>query len=561
LKGYDEYYHKDTNSSEYIWLQAEFNISEIQLHEDKLCEILKIEAQDTSLVKLFSVVNITWKNETKASNFYSVTIYNDFPFYKYIYDKETGITLLKVANELLEEVTVDNYKKLLKSGQKTLTKKEFEAAIALKLKKIATFTIPKINFWKPSKEYLINEIIDLEKFKIDTEISIPLKNIFNISGYKNDLEISKIIDKAISKPEFKAELQSNLSQSITTYINKIWKEHKINIKINIDGSNCSVHVEDKDREFKYYSMKQRSDGFNQFISLILSLSTSNENEELKNNIILLDEPEIHLHPSGVRYMRDEILKIGKNNFVLVSTHSHYMVDTNTPERHFIISKNKMKTSINQVSESATMNDDQVLANAFGLSLFKELLPQNIIIVEGGDDKVIFSHVLSKVYPSFFYSIKSAGGASKVYSLASILLSEELSSFFILDDDKDGRDAKKDILLNLKGGYSINNVFTIKDLLNNLPEKSTIEDLLPKNFIKKFFEEEMKHEFLLDKDLPIIFQIKNEDNKLKENKEQLNALKIKLSEKFIIDYDTKAKLEKNTPVLVALMKALIDKMQK
>ena len=85
-------------------------------------------------------------------------------------------------------------------------------------------------------------------------------------------------------------------------------------------------------------------------------------------------------------MRDEILKIGKKNFVFVSTHSHYMIDTAIPERHFIVSKNQMKTEIKQIGEATSMNDDQVLANAFGLRLFKELLPQNILVVEGGDDK-------------------------------------------------------------------------------------------------------------------------------------------------------------------------------
>jgi hypothetical protein len=218
----------------------------------------------------------------------------------------------------------------------------------------------------------------------------------------------------------------------------------------------------------------------------------------------------------------------------------------------------MKTSINQISETTTMNDDQVLANAFGLSLFKELLPQNIFIVEGGDDKAIISHVLSKLFPSYFYSIKSAGGASKVYSLASILLSEGLNSIFILDDDKEGRDNKKEILTHLKSGFNNNNVYTIKDLLPSLPDKSTLEDLLPKDFVRSFFEEEMNEPFLLNKELPIIFQIKNENIKLKENKEQLNSLKLKLSDKFIETYNTKAKLEKDVPELVTLVSALINK---
>ena len=197
---------------------------------------------------------------------------------------------------------------------------------------------------------------------------------------------------------------------------------------------------------------------------------------------------------------------------------------------------------------------------YRISIFKELLPKNIVIVEGGDDKIIFSHVLSKICPSFFCTIKSAGGASKIYSIASILLNEDLKSIFLLDDDKEGKDAKKDIISKLKNGYNKDNVFTLKDLIPTLPDNSTLEDLLPIKFIKDFFDNEMGHEFEFDNLKPIIFQIKNQDENLKNNKEQLMSKKIKLSEKFISEFDNKQKLEENTPLLVSLVNAFVNKIQ-
>ena len=142
--------------------------------------------------------------------------------------------------------------------------------------------------WRPKPEYLINDIVNLDSFMMDTTESIPLRNIFLIHGIDTNEKIKSTIEKALKKPEKKAELQASLSKSITSYVNKIWKELKVNIKINIDGSNCSVHIEDKDKEHKFFSMSQRSDGFNQFVSLILSLSTETDNNDLSNNIILLD---------------------------------------------------------------------------------------------------------------------------------------------------------------------------------------------------------------------------------------------------------------------------------
>jgi predicted ATP-dependent endonuclease of OLD family len=43
--------------------------------------------------------------------------------------------------------------------------------------------------------------------------------------------------------------------------------------------------------------------------------------ETLNKVILLDEPETHLHPSGQKYLRNELLKISENNLVIYATHS------------------------------------------------------------------------------------------------------------------------------------------------------------------------------------------------------------------------------------------------
>jgi len=328
---------------------------------------------------------------------------------------------------------------------------------------------------------------------------------FYIYGKKSDEEIKTSIERALSSQARRDELQEKMSEKVTKHLNRIWKEHKIKIRVSINANKCQVHVEDKDKKYAYYSMSQRSNGFKKFVSLILSLSAQNESNELNNQIILIDEPEVHLHPSGVRYMRDEILRIGKNNNIIVATHSHYMVDTECPERHWIVTKNKSETNVSQISQDANIEDDSVLASAFGLSLFKELLPRNIIVVEGGDDKQILSHSLKVLKPKFFHSIKSAGGASKAPGFARIFNDENINAFILFDADKDGRDGKKKILHDQSEFYNTDNVFTLKDLLSELPNDCTIEDVLPINFVKEFFDEEMEMDFELMEDKAWLFR--------------------------------------------------------
>lgn len=400
---------------------------------------------------------------------------------------------------------------------------------------------PKIQLWKSKPEYLISTPIDLNEFKNNPDISIPLKNIFSIYGKKNKDDIYNLIEKILISEAKREEFQDKISDAITKYINKIWIEHKIKIKISINGTICNVFVEDKDKKYSYFSMDQRSDGFKQFISLILSLSTLNEAATLKNNIILIDEPEVHLHPSGISYMRDELLKIGKNNIVLVSTHSPYLIDVNTPRRHYMVTKRQGETKIEQVDENTNFREDSVLKNAFGLNLYKELLPEKIIIVEGGDDKFLFNYCFNQ-YNYKNFAIKSAGGASKVPGFASLLSNENLEPIIIFDADKEGKDNKKKILDNYKDSYNDTNVFTIKDLNNDLPDNSTIEDLYPINFFKEFMEKELQVNLTLNTNEAVIIQLKNQNEKIKNDKQKLESLKIKISKEFIKEYKTLEQLQ-------------------
>ena len=568
---YDDYcFLESQEDNKYVEIYVTLTIKPKHIHfyRKQIAKIVGLPDKFTNKIEIKELAkNLYLRGET-ASDTYMVTINSNLPYYQYIVNTTSTVTngktvnedtieVLKEFNDIKDDITKENADSFLNDNQKLLTRDYLESEISEKLRSLFNHNLPKVQSWKSSSEYLINDIIDLESFKEDTSISVPLRNIFNIYGKKSDKEIQKTIERALSNQARADELQDKISAKVTRHINKIWKEHKIKIRVSINGHNCQVQVEDKDKKYAYYTMAQRSDGFKQFVSLILSLSAQNENDTLKNRIILIDEPEVHLHPSGVKYMKNEILKFGKNNHVIVATHSQYMVDTNTPERHWVVQKKQAETSISQINKDTPIEDDEVIASAFGLSVFKELLPENIIIVEGKDDKNIISHSLMLLKGNFFYSIKSAGGASKTPGFARLLSDENVGSFILLDSDKEGRDNKNKIINEQSGMYSSDNTFTLKDLLSSLPSNSTIEDLLPIDFVENFFKEEMEQEFTLKDDQAIIQQIKNQCSILKRNKQKLDSLKVKLSKNFIDNYKTKSKIN-TIQKLKDLTNALVDK---
>jgi hypothetical protein len=100
--------------------------------------------------------------------------------------------------------------------------------------------------------------------------------------------------------------------------------------------------------YKAKTTSQRSDGFRQFISFLLTLSAENQIEELNHTLMLIDEPEAHLHPQAQINLCKELIKItsnGTDNIAFYATHSNYMIDKNNLERNIKVVKKRNGTTL------------------------------------------------------------------------------------------------------------------------------------------------------------------------------------------------------------------------
>lgn len=426
---------------------------------------------------------------------------------------------------------------------------------------------PEVSFWKPSDKYLISTV-DLDIFKDDINSNIPLKNIFALAGYNNNEKINYQIENARTNHQLRQKLKTFLSKETTKYIRSIWK-HNIEIHIDIEQSLiCNVSIKDggEKNECNFYDMDSRSDGFKQFISFILSLSIETKKYDNKNRLILIDEPERHLHPSGIRDLGKELIEMGKNNYVFVSTHSPFLIDKKNKERHIIIKKDSSANTIKkEIKNHLDIRDDEVLNEAFGINLYKDLLLPHNILVEGASDKIILQKLFS--LNNISCGITNGTG-SNITQIASKFNTDDIKVFVVVDDDKDGKKYKRDIL-KVAGIYNQDNVFTLKDLIgNDLPDESTSEDLYDISYVKSQFqklsaqyeiEEEIVNNFEFNKNKPYLEQIKIflSKNKIEPEKSTklIDELKINLSNDF---NPSKASFDKNTK-LVNLITSIKQKL--
>ncbi|QKF67847.1 putative ATP-dependent endonuclease [Arcobacter venerupis] len=507
-----------------------------QKNEDKefidLYYFLKFENKDIYLKKINEKIIGKYKLEFEIIDIEkNVFMKNDSIEFEYMYNYK-----LKVLNknlylkklepqvfELFDYHTVDS---------ELVTEEEILKHFNDLIFEIIEQNEPLVSFWRPSDEYLISEV-NLKDFQKNPDSNIPLKNIFTLAGYKTYEEINITIN-SLGNRQIVSRLKSKLSTKTTEYVKKIWN-HNIIFEMDISDSKiCSISIKDDGEENKhnFYNMSTRSDGFKQFISLILSLSIETKENDKINRLILIDEPEIHLHPSGIRDLGKELLEIGKYNFLFVSTHSPFIIDQINKERHIIIKKDKFANTIKKrINSYDDLRDDEVLFEAFGINIFKDLLVSKRLLVEGASDRLILYKLFEM--EKIECGITNSRG-SNITLVASKFNQEEIDIMVLVDGDKDGNKYKENIL-ELRGIFNSGNVYTLNDLVPKAISDCTIEDFLGKNFIQGKFNEFYKKSYgddislEIDESKPIVEQIKiyliKNREELKEDKKQL---------KFIID---------------------------
>ena len=345
------------DKSKSIEVKANYILEDIELDylRDKLKKDMDAPDQFLEKIKIDSVQLIVScenrKPEKKtehvkqANNTIKSTPITKWPYHE--------IELIEFSDQRVQGYTVNDEGNIVESEDDFIDLNElFESNLSQELWNERHRAL----FWKYSSEFLISEPIDLEEFADDPYgTSIPLHNSFNLMGIATE-NISGFIE-SLDSPTDIHDFENKLGDELTKFIRNIWKNHPILIKIKIDNGKLSFLVEDEEIAYKSKTVPQRSDGFKQFVSFLLSVAIENRNEEFRYNLLLLDEPETHLHPSAQLDLLSELLVISKKNsknIVLYSTHSPYLIDRKNLNRSFKVKKEEdCRTTISKISMSKT----------------------------------------------------------------------------------------------------------------------------------------------------------------------------------------------------------------
>lgn len=268
------------------------------------------------------------------------------------------------------------------------TATDMNNAVGAELIKVVNSKLPESIYWRYSEQYLLPSSINLEEFCSDPNTCLPLKSMFELAGIKPD-QVGPTLTSARLQPAHRyLHLLTKVAKAATAHLHEIWKDHKgVQIELRSHGEKIIPVIVDHEIPL---DMLNRSDGFKRFVSFLLLVSAKVRTSQVENYLILVDEPEIGLHPRSARNLMQELIRIGGSNTVAYSTHSIFMIDRENIDRHFIVEKKNETTEITRASKSK-VQDEEVLYGAVGYSVFETLQQKNVIF-EGWKDKQVFKAV-------------------------------------------------------------------------------------------------------------------------------------------------------------------------
>lgn len=382
-----------------------------------------------------------------------------------------------LSNPTAKFIDASNDEALINDAQLiSIDSKRINKEIGSLITEMIDLKLPKCINWKYETDYLLPGMIQTDGFVARPSSCQPLKNMFELAEF-DDASLA-ITTASKNDPQFGIRnLLRRVSKRATDHLHQVWPEYnKLKIVLMENGPNIQAFIEDKSNT---YSLDRRSDGFKRFLTFLLMISVKAKASTLTDALVIIDEPDIALHPSGAVFLRKELMEISRKNNVVIATHSIFMIDKDRVDRNIIVKKEGECTQIVS-AYSPSMLDEEVIYKALGYSLYDLLKAKNIIF-EGWTDKFTFKkwidHAIKKRKYKNWQNIGLVHsiGSKDVGRVANDLENLDRKYLIVTDCDQPSLDAKK--RFTGKGKW-----VTYRDL--GFTDQETIEDFIDKNLIVK-----------------------------------------------------------------------------
>ncbi|MEO2264802.1 MAG: AAA family ATPase [Nitrosopumilus sp.] len=372
-----------------------------------------------------------------------------------------------------------------------------------------------------------NSIEFIEEFdKAET-----VRNLF----YLAELDI-KELDEVKNSPSRCIKLLNAASNRLTNKLNPAWKGDPIHVDLRYNPGNImSVVISDVHKDGTITNtglLNRRAEGFKWTFSFIVNFAAETQRAELKEAILLLDEPARNLHPTQQMGISDLLKNLAGSNQVLYATHSPFMIFDYTPGNLLVVELDKRK-HLSRIFYDYWNADDKTLTPIlYGLSrgLVESIVDREIgtnsrpvIIVETMSD-LMYLNAFDKFLQDPNISMNplnvvAAYNKNSVLPLAIFYRNHGYKTFVLLDNTDESKQISAQLVSNEFS--TIQTIFFEREgkKLGSIEDYIVIEDYL--HAVNQTFEIKLRQEGYSN--------LTPQDITSKENKGILEELKKKWQE--------------------------------
>ncbi|SMH71617.1 AAA family ATPase [Candidatus Nitrosotalea okcheonensis] len=321
---------------------------------------------------------------------------------------------------------------------------------------------PRFVYFSDYKKILGN--IDLEEFVRETK-GIKAKGLeyveefdkaetVNNLFYLAELDAQKL-EEVRSSPSRLIKLLHTSSRRLSEKLNPAWKGDPIHVELRWNPGNVlSVVISDVHKDGTVTNtglLNRRAEGFKWTFSFIVNFAAETQKAELKEAILLLDEPARNLHPAQQRGISDLLKGLAGSNQILYATHSPFMIFDYTQGNLLVVELDKRRHLSKIYYDYWNADDQTLIPILYGLSrgLVESIVDKQIgfnsrpvIIVETMSDCMYlnaFDRFLKDPNLSMNpLNIVAAYNKNSVMPLAVFYKNHGYDTFILLDNTEESR---------------------------------------------------------------------------------------------------------------------------
>lgn len=278
---------------------------------------------------------------------------------------------------------------------------------------------PAINEFLPKLEYVNTKITldDVARYKDKNPIGQMLSGVLTAiveqsEDYKNfRAQFQKLFEDESSEVRVKL---NELGTEVGVYLKKQFPED-VEVRFTVNPPQFGDLLKSFDTSVNdgvATKAEDKGDGMQRAIMLAIIQAFADFRKRQSSGssfLFLIDEAELHLHPSAQRLLKNALEDISKSDQVMLNTHSSVLVvDDSEHQKLFKVEKEQKITGICEVDEVQKID---IIYELLGGSPYDLLLPRNFLIVEGKSEYEFITRIIKRHYSDEYKGLKIlfAGG--------------------------------------------------------------------------------------------------------------------------------------------------------